>query len=499
MPENAIAVRPFDETGFAAELVQAAGQGGPSSVPRQITYLAHYCRRLGARTVAREERYIDRHYIDEFAAYYSRSLVAPANYVKRFHLFSWDFDDDEFNRMLNTSMRSRDDATAVEGQLAAAYLGFISIRPIPSVPVGRTVLRRMADSGDVRRHIWATTRYDVHLANVRLTVDGLAFQQQDIAVGACATASLWSALSRVARMEGMRAPTPAEISEAASTYILAGGRSVPATGGLNVLQLSEAVRKWDFAPEMVRADSRPEVFVAALHAYLLSGIPVVLGLQSQGRGHAVTAIGFQIDTTPHPKLQTIVPARSSRLKKLYVHDDRLGPYARAFIEPFAHRQLGEGLLFKIESETWLIQSALAPVYPKLRLSVANLIALADRTGSVVEQVIEKAVGTGAGVDLTVEFFYERSGEFLGRLPGAIPTASSAAFLRSVALSRWCGVVRWHLAERPIVEFIYDTTDIVRSQERSGAELLRAVVCYAGDLRPEFQLVAQVYGVPFLGS
>src|SRR5205823_1832852 len=167
---------------------------------------------------------------------------------------------------------------------------------------------------------------------LQLRVDGLAFQQQDLAVGACATAAVWTALSRVARHEGMRAPTPAEVSDAAAKHLVPLGRTLPAIAGLTMPQMCEAIRAVGFAPEAFNAGPAPEAFVVALHTYLLSGIPVVLGLRrGGGEGHAVTAAGFQSGDQPSPVLQSSVQLRSALIKKLYIHDDRLGPYARAHL------------------------------------------------------------------------------------------------------------------------------------------------------------------------
>lgn len=488
MSRNEISVDPFDEGEFATALL-AASDATSENIPDQIGYLARYCNGLNAASVVREEHYVDRHFVDEFVLYYSRTLRPPRNAVRRFHLFSIPFTNDAFSAMLVKSMTSTADADEVRSRLQDAYLGFISIRPIPSVPVGRTVLKRWEDSHPVRRQVWATSTHHVHLANIKLSVTGLAFQQQDVAVGACATAALWSALSRVARSEGMRAPTPAEVSEAASRHLLPNGRSLPATGGLTMQQLSEAIRSCGFAPEAMRADKQPEYFVAGLHAYLLSGLPVVLGLRRPGVGHAVTAVGYQDDSSVHPMLQATIPVRSASLKKLYVHDDRIGPYARAYLTPFFHKEAGEGLLFQIETETWLVDSALVPVYPKLRLSVRSLITLANLTQAVVEEM----VGPSQAADLSVDFYYERSGDYLSKLVGQ-PVAPSPQFLRRISLSRWCAIVRWYLSNVPLVEFVYDTTDILRDRERLGGELLRGIVALAPLAALNVGVLAETYGV-----
>jgi hypothetical protein len=190
-----------------------------------------------------------------------------------------------------------------------------------------------------------------------------------------------------------------------------------------------------------------------------------------------------MSTSDHPALQTSVPVRSSRLTKLYVHDDRLGPYARALIEPYSYRNKRkkvsfEGLSFEIEfegagSERWLIDTAIAPVYPKLRLPVASLISLAEFKAKIVEDM----VGPQKALSLRVDFRYERAGGYLTRLAGRVPDAKRAAqFVREVALSRWCALVRWYLGEDELVEFIYDTTDVVRDVRVQARELLCGVVC-----------------------
>jgi hypothetical protein len=493
MAKNQITVASFDRASLQGALVRASGATN-AVVPRQVDYLAQYAGMLGTRTVVVEEHYVDRHYVEEYASYYSRMLEPPSNAVQRFHLFSRAFGGAELEEMFTSSASSDDRAQEVRDRLRDVYLGFISVRPLPSVPIGRTVLRRLADNLPVRREIWATCGHDVHLANLRLRVEGLAFQQQDQAVGACATAALWSALSRVARHDGMRAPTPAEVTAFASRHLLPYGRNMPASGGLTMQQLSEAVRGCGFAPEVVRADTKPEIFVLALHTYLLSGLPVVLELLGHGGGHAVTAVGFEDGGSPHPLLQTTFPVRSACVKKIYVHDDRIGPYAKAFVSPVTHPDFGDRLLLQIEHETWLLNSGLIPVYPKLRLSVGSFVHLADR----LTDLIETAVGSARATQLAVDFYYKRSGDYLSGLRGGWSAGTLVSFLGEVVLSRWCGIVRWHLGDALLAEFVYDTTDIVRPHGEPDGHLLRAIVCHDTSFRGTFQALAAYFGAPFLG-
>ena len=494
---NSITVVPFDPGDFERRISEASGAGNPVG---QVRYLARYCRSLGIKMVVIENHCIDRHYLDEFAFYYCRSLSPPPNHVRRFHVFSEVFDETALRRRMAEIASAS--LPVDPGPIEKAYRGFISIRPIAAVPVGRTVLARLDDGNP--RDLWATGVQDVHLANLALAVNGLAFQQQDLAVGACATAALWSALSRVTRMEGMRAPTPAEVSEAAGRHLLAGGRVVPAAGGLTVQQLCEAVRSCGFAPEYVRVE-RNEIFVATLHAYLRSGIPAVLLLRrrddGQEVGHAVAAVGFLTGSVTDPLLDSTVNLRSARLTKLYVHDDRLGPYARAFLKPMpATTAWKESLVLRIEVdrgdpstkvEDWAILAAVVPVYPKLRLSVRNLLSLAEATA----EPLEGSLGSTRARRLSAEFFYQRSGEYLCRLGGSVDPVTAVAGLMEVALPRWCGVVRWYLDETPLVDFVYDSTDILRDPSDDGRDLVRAVACLHRPFGPIADQFAKHYDVP----
>ena len=492
---NRLTVVPFAAADFV-QRVREASRAAPTSqtVVAQVEYLARYCRPLGARTVVIEDHYIDRHYLDEFAFYYCRSLSPPSNYVRRFHLFAVAFDEGALHRRIRDLAKAESAPSPIED----AYRGFVSIRPIPAVPIGRTVLSRL-DDGEPR-DIWATGKHKVHLANLELEVDGLAFQQQDLAVGSCATAALWSALSRVARLEHMRAPTPAEVSEAAGRHLLASGRVVPAAAGLTIQQIGEAVRACGFAPEYVRAE-RNEIFIATLHAYLLSGIPPVLVLRGPEEGHAVTAVGFRSERVANPLLQHTVQLRSARMTKLYIHDDRIGPYARCFPLPTAGSDgWKESLVLKVEPdrsapasgmETWVVVAALVPVYPKLRLSVRNLLTLAE----AMAPIMESTVGPEKTQRLSVELFYRRSGDYVRGLAGQVDPARAAAGLAAVALSRWCGVVRWYFDDTPIVEFVYDTTDVLRDSSEFGGELLRAIVGRHGSFGRVVDQLAKRLGAP----
>jgi len=102
--ENAIHVEPFT----AARFTETVKQAGGGIITRQVEYLALYLQRLKVATVVRETRYIDRHFMDEYALFYNRLLNPPKNTVTRLHFFEKAFDRSALTRWMRDAMRGRD-------------------------------------------------------------------------------------------------------------------------------------------------------------------------------------------------------------------------------------------------------------------------------------------------------------------------------------------------------------------------------------------------------
>ena len=126
--------------------------------------------------------------------------------------------------------------------------------------------------------------------------------------------------------------TPAQITEAATRYYLPGGRALPSEG-LTVNQLCEAIRASGLAPIVIPATS-PEIDRAQLLGYMRSGLAPVLAAEtlSTREGHAVCAVGVKIGAVkPQTDMSLAYRDGATALEGLYLHDDRLGPYASADI------------------------------------------------------------------------------------------------------------------------------------------------------------------------
>lgn len=308
---------------------------------QQILYLERYISELKAKTILREQKYFDRDYLAEFASFYSVSSKGYPNICERLHFFS-----KNINR--RTLIAASGGSPRTLKRLQDAYLGFIVKRPIPAAPLGRTVLKWYPDKfEDTTPRVSASSRKNfVHIAGVELYVEGLAWQQQDSGVGACATVSLWSMFQSSAFDDHHAIPTTAEITQSAHKKYSFGLRMFPSKG-LNIYQVYEVINERDLVPLICEGDVRDlhhrttigfskERFASTCAAFIRSGYPVlIVGNLRVSSGewaeHAICNVGFR-SCVPSGGNSSMPNLAESNIKYLYVHDDNLGPNVRVRID-----------------------------------------------------------------------------------------------------------------------------------------------------------------------
>ena len=475
-PANNIHLCPFTPENFTKKVLKFSGAMADDKPTPQTSYLADYLLSLKAETLVVEAHYIDRHYMEEVAIYYSRCLIRQPNAASRIHVFSRRFSISSLRNALKAAAQGR--LKEVQKRLQKAYLGYIVVRPNPSVPIGRTVLSCLADDAD--RRFDCTIEYPVHFFGIELKVLGLAFQQQDRAVAACATTAVWSALQRLCRNEGDRAPTPSAITEAAVRHFIPQGRPFP-SAGLRVEQLCDALRSFDFPAVSLSAADNTDYFRLILNAHLRSGMPVLLALKQNHRGHAVTVMGYRQDKSLSPAYhyeKQIFHSQNSQYQQVYIHDDRLGPYASAtFLKIPANtaKKLQETLTLKIKLpsgkyDDWTVQCGLFPLYPKIRTTADELHDNAIAIGTMLRDWDLHKMG-----QLGFSLFFSRAGSYMASLYKlGLSPARIARFQQRCALSRYVGVIRWSLADKLLMDTVWDTTDTIRKQTRFSESLLGIV-------------------------
>lgn len=354
---------------------------------RQRDYLIGYLATLGAAVVIREPNYFDRDYLSECSAFYASAARGYPNICERLHFFS----SAEIDRPLLT-LAAADDKSA-KALLNKHYLGFIVLRPIDGARFGRTVLKWFDDSESTYPRVTTPSRkYTAHIAGVRLKVKGLAWQQQDKGVSACATIGLWTTLHSSAFDIRHAVPTTFDITSGAHSGAPMGNRMFPSMS-LPEPQLLEAIKNQGLAPMALYGDLKedddlrfsPEYFKSTCAALIRNGFPVLLAGTNSAHhkeseeAHVMCVVGYRRADEP-----ISVPAHKyvyadTNIEHLYVHDDNIGPSVR----------------FRIEAQHTTPDEEPPNTYVTLRHDPPNYVALPD--------YVQKS---GVGNSLDEEFYPE---------------------------------------------------------------------------------------------
>jgi hypothetical protein len=447
----------------------------------QSVYLHDYLIDLKARSVVEEPTYFDHDYLAEFEAFYARSSRSYPNTCRRLHFF----DGEPVTRDILEQALGGDETKVAA--LRASYLGFVVVRPIPAAPLGRTIVRLYPDPKKETPRVVTSRSYAAHLCGLRLEVEGLAWQQQDSAVGACATVALWSLMHSSAFDEHHAIPTTAEVTRLAGRGGL--GQRVFPSGGLTLIQIIEAIKGAGLAPIVVTgkrsSDSSSACFSAAefcgsLAAMIRAGFPVLVSgalvEDEKERGkHAVCAVGFRDAGHAGPLEGGSVLFQDSLVPHLYVHDDNIGPNVRLSVaehngqvvlkrDPPPSRDpawTGASRSFKYPD---LVPDALIVAVPEsLRTSPSRLNRAAADYGKAL-QLILRRVDPRLTVTVGARFISLRDylGKELPRLIGS-PSPSLARVRMSLAecspaLSLHLALVRLTLGRVPLMDIVFDTSD-----------------------------------------
>ncbi len=452
------------EAAFETQYVRPAGFEPDTWPPRQAQYLKVYLEEIGCKTVIVEHHYIDRVFMHDNAIYYARSLRSYPNHTKRLHFFACNFDAAQWRTMLDRAAGGAFDQ--IQKSLQDGYLGFSVIRPLPGCPVGRTVLpaRATRAPADSESYFKTVRRHNVHLAGFTLRVEGVPFQSQDQGVSACATTALWSALDCVSAAEEVTMSSPASITESATRYPLQEGRPFP-TEGLTVRQICEATRAAGFSPLVIHANDISDDALQ-IFSYIRSGFAPVLALiptKNGESGHAVCCSGLRMGVvTPRTDPDVNFREASTSLRGVYIHDDRLGPYAFAELTPFTvQTDEGPAVRTRVAIEwpdampsdlNWLLHAIIVPVPQKLRLTLSRL----RRLGPAIAEAIGVAF---AEPQTTLDCRYELARIYTNRAyKFGLSTDGLYQLLCGIPLSRYLGLIEISGPGGPILDIVVDSTE-----------------------------------------
>ena len=449
-------------------------------------YFEEYFKELGAKTIVVEEDYIDRDYLEDYAAYYDRCFQSYARRTLRLHFFDLAFDENYFGAAVT---RERD--CVEERDLQKGYLGFVVVKPLPLSVVGRTCLRTYPwDNG--RRHFPCLRTYHVNLFGMQLEVESLAYQEQDTVVAACATSALWSCLQGTGKLFQHPIPPPVEITNWAGehmpeSFAAASSRAFP-IDGLTASQMAYAVRRVGLEPMVIGADNRHQLNGLA-YAFLRCRIPSVLvyalkewqdGVLVEVGQHAVAVTGFSLDEQAPPLAHQVsgFQLRSTRIDKLYGHDDQVGPFARMVwsgggdaeadgaeglqvvelpqVHPSAQRWLKTSRPGAVYAE---VNFVLLPLYHKIRIPYSLIHDAVLELDKLVEKVRRNTSKVGRGewdIFLTTANDYKVSAREDYPRWGVDPAETLYS-----SLPRFMWRVLLRVGDQVELDFLFDATGIAQ--------------------------------------
>ena len=322
-------------------------------------------------SVLQENEYIERNFSIDYSNYYSRSFNSIPKKVIRYHFFS--LPQEKLRVMLNYCFNGK--LGKPYQCLRDSYLGYIVIKPTHHF--GKIVLHRFPEAHTTNRNICRVQNVyksnKIHLFGLPFILDTLPFQEQDQAVAACATISIWTALQCLADKFKLNVRlAPSEITTLAFDV---GGIITTVkfpNEGLNIYQIINVFSKLGF--HVLTYDVNNAVtfdknyLPKLLMSYLRFGIPILATLNMKKYkddhfdnneiGHAVVISGFQFDKKAH------------KITELYVHDDQVGPYSAVkFVNDDITSWQYEWLNKCKEVQLDLL---LVPLYPKIRLNFTKL-------------------------------------------------------------------------------------------------------------------------------
>lgn len=235
----------------------------PDGVDSVLNRILRQMRDEGATLAVLEYEYVDADFRDEFVSYYATTFRQPKSSTQRLHFFK-----------------------SVEG--VDRYLGFCVLRPFTHHRVGRTLIQ---PPETLKRFVTCVTTEVVRPLDLRLSVSGFPFMQQDSQLGVCAHASIWMS----AHYHHLANRTPRRFLSEIATF--AAGHPeifrVSPSDGISEKQVGFALNQMGLRPVPYEiAELEPGQSVSqTVCRYLNSRMPVILATQS----HANVLIGYGRD------------------------------------------------------------------------------------------------------------------------------------------------------------------------------------------------------------
>ncbi len=445
---------------------------------RHFAYFHTYLSHENCQSILIEDNYISKDYIDNYQFYYSLCFDDYPKKCKRLHFLSKKFTPDELSKIsVGDNMLSQ--------QLIESYLGFTVVRPISHKIIGITILKPYANIPS--ESLWGKRSYNVHVLGLEFDFESLAFQEQDGALSACATAAIWSILSKTNSLNYTLLKTPNQITKDAAIVANKGGRLFP-NKGLVIEQICTSIYKAGLDTELVRGTVKDDIRYKALiareenlcdknlpeyiqeynskdyvsaeqlqnivNAYSKLGIPILAVIQPEKDCdlHAVTISGHK---NKEVNFEDISLFHHEAITRVYAHDDQWGPFSKLNISD--KKDYGIDTIWTEDNNGHSkILSIIIPVNRKVRINHDDIREVLIGIHIILPELINPA----GKYKNTYDYYVINSNDYKSalRIDPAVSEDQKITFIHK-SLPRYIWIISAYLEDEKIVDLIFDATDV----------------------------------------
>lgn len=275
---------PISEAAELVKIILATEFGISDSKAKELFNLIikpHFDNLKASIWLLAENNYVDKVYRDSYYHYFSSKLNSYHRNCVKISLFDGEVQLSDF---------SLDEKHA---ELQQKYRGFITLRPTVPHLVGRSIVSPMALIDN--NFCCCTTKFHTTAYGQKFTVKGFPHSSQDSETITCAETTLWAMMEYFSNKYSDYKPVlPSKIIQVLNS--LSTERQLPSIG-LNVQQMSYAIREFGFGTKIYSRENYSTDFEALLSCYIESGLPLIIALDNSKNsgtiGHALLCIGYE--------------------------------------------------------------------------------------------------------------------------------------------------------------------------------------------------------------
>jgi hypothetical protein len=413
-----------------------------------------------------EHPYVDKVFRDSYYNYFSTKLNPYKRDCIRLSFFNKEICFEDFRLKEEQNNPFQD-----------SYLGFMVIRPTESRIIGRNVISPRAFKKD--DFITCKAKIQSTVNGMKFHVDGFPHSSQDEETISCAETTLWALMEYFSSRYAEYKPVlPSKIISTLNSVTME--RQLP-SNGLNVKQISYALREFGFGTRIYSKDEYKADFNRLISCYIESGIPLIIAMDNKGAGgkigHALICSGHEIvadqdiDALQRSEVQndelrlTLLTNGISYYdwndipKKFIFIDDNFPPYKEATLDrPAQH--------YPDVWRTCKINYFIAPLYPKIYLEAYVAKSFVNKF------LIQGPVPIHDNSELLIKFFL----------------TSSRSYKDSLTLNNpFYDDLRDVIIETPMPKFIWiaelSTKELIKQGLANGLVILDATEANTNNIKP----------------